>query len=72
MKRLKEDVLKLSKADQYEIYEAIRVNLFEENEQPSTKRKIAFLNGRMSMVNAGKGKYMSPEQLRRELDDMIG
>lgn len=73
MKRLKDDVMKLSKAEQYEIYAAIESNLFgERSHRSSSKQQVSFINRRVNMVAAAKGAYMNPEQLRRELDNMIG
>ena len=41
MSNLKEDVLKLPKAEQYEIYEAIESKLFGEEQQTLTKEQMA-------------------------------
>lgn len=65
--------MKLSKAEQYEIYSAIESNLFGERPQQSPAKQLsAFINKRLAMVSSGKGNYMTPEQLRRQLDAMIG
>lgn len=73
MKRLKDDVMKLSKAEQYEIYMAIAANLFGDNDHKSlSNEQMTFINTRSRVANSHKENYVSPEQLRRQLDDMIG
>lgn len=71
MGKLKEDVLKLSKAEQYEIYEAIESKLFGENGQTLTKEQMDFVNERLEIIDSGKATFVNPEQLKDELDRMI-
>ncbi len=43
MSKLKDDVMKLSKAEQYEIYEAIESKLFGEDIKSLTKEQMEFV-----------------------------
>ncbi|HEX2628530.1 MAG TPA: hypothetical protein VHM26_05960 [Chitinophagaceae bacterium] len=71
MKRLKDDVMKLSKAEQYEIYVALGFNLFGEQPGQLLTKQSAFINTRSNPVDS-QTKYMNQEQLRKDLDNMIG
>ncbi len=71
MGKIKRDVLKLSKAEQYEIYEAIESELVGEEKQSLTHEQMEFINERLSIINSGTTTFVSPEQLRKELDIMI-
>ncbi|MEO8109158.1 MAG: hypothetical protein ABI594_03955 [Ginsengibacter sp.] len=71
MDTIKRDVLKLSKAEQYEIYEAIESELFGEGQQQLTDEQMVFINERLEIIQSGNATYISPEQLRKELDIMI-
>ncbi len=71
MGKIKRDVLKLSKAEQYEIYEAIESELFGEKEQSLTDEQMEFINERLAIIDSGKATFVNPEQLRKELDIMI-
>ncbi len=68
MSELKKDVLKLSKAEQYEIYEAIESELFGEEQRSLTKEQMEFINERLAIIDSGKATFINPEQLKRELD----
>ena len=72
MSKLKEDVLKLSKAEQYEIYEAIESRLFGENPANLSEAQMEFINKRLAIIDSGKATFVSPEQLRKELDNITG
>jgi hypothetical protein len=72
MSKLKDEILKLSKAEQYEIYEAIESNLFDERSRALTKEQMEFINERLAIVDSGKATFVSPEQLRQELDKITG
>ena len=72
MSKLKNDVLKLSKAEQYEIYEAIESELFGEDQHTLTKEQMEFVNERLAIIDSGKATFISPEQLKKELEKMIG
>jgi hypothetical protein len=71
MGKLKRDVLKLSKAEQYEIYKAIESELFGEEQQFLTDEQMEFINERLTILDSGKATFIDPEQLRKELDIMI-
>lgn len=71
MHNLKDDVMKLSKAEQYEIYEAIESTLFGEDMQSLTKQQMEFVNERLAIVDSGKVTFISPEQLKKELEEII-
>ena len=71
MSKLKEDVLKLSKAEQYEIYEAIESKLFGEEQQPLTEEQIESINERLAIIDSGKATFVTPELLKKELDKLI-
>ena len=71
MSKLKDDVMKLSKAEQYEIYEAIESKLFGENQRALTKEQMDFVNKRLAIIDSGKATFVNPEQLKQELDKMI-
>lgn len=71
MDTIKRDVLKLSKAEQYEIYEAIESELFGEGPQQLTDEQMEFINERLEIIQSGNATYINPEQLRKELDIMI-
>ena len=71
MSNLKEDVLKLPKAEQYEIYEAIESKLFGEEQQTLTKEQMEFINERLSIIDSGKATFVDPELLKKDLDKMI-
>jgi hypothetical protein len=49
MGKLKDDVMKLSKAEQYEIYEAIESGLFGENPSGLSDEQMKFINERLSI-----------------------
>ena len=70
MSKLKKDVLKLSKAEQYEIYIAIESKLFGEEQQPLTKEQLEFINERLAIIDSGKATFVNPELLKKELDKM--
>ena len=72
MSKLKDEVMKLSKAEQYEIYEAIESGLFGENNEALTKVQIDFINERLAIIDSGKATFVSPDQLRQDLDKIIG
>lgn len=71
MSKLKDDVLRLSKAEQYEIYEAIESNLFDERQHSLTKEQMEFISERLAIVDSGKATFITPEQLKQELDKLI-
>ena len=71
MSNLKEDVLKLPKAEQYEIYEAIESKLFGEEQQTLTKEQMDFINERLAIIESGKATFDDPELLKKDLDKMI-
>ena len=71
MRNLKDDIMKLSKAEQYEIYEAIESKLFGEDVQSLTKQQMEFVNERLAIVNSGNAIFISPEQLKKELEEII-
>ena len=72
MSNLKDDVMKLSKAEQYEIYEAIESKLFGEDLQSLTKEQMEFVNERLTIIDSGKATFISPDELRGEIDEIIG
>ncbi|HEX7847929.1 MAG TPA: hypothetical protein VF476_19145 [Chitinophagaceae bacterium] len=72
MGKLKDDILKLSKAEQYELYEALELNLFGEEQRTLTKDQLDFINERLAIVDAGKARFISPDELRKELDNILG
>lgn len=73
MNKVKDEVLKLSKAEQYEIYEAIESNLFGEKEEIEfTSEQMDFINERLAIIDSGKAAFINPEQLKQELDKLIG
>lgn len=51
MGKIKSDVLKLSKAEQYKIFEAIESELFGEEEQSLTDEQMEFINERLAITN---------------------
>jgi hypothetical protein len=71
MSKLKDDVMKLSKAEQYEIYEAIESKLFGEDLQYLTKEQMEFINERLAIIDSGKATFISPDQLKKELDEIM-
>lgn len=71
MNKLTEDVLKLSKAEQYEIYEAIESKLFGEEQQPLTQEQMEFIDERLAIIDSGKATFVNPELLKIELDKMM-
>ena len=71
MSELKKEVLKLSKAEQYEIYEAIESKLFGEEHEFLTDEQKEFINERLAILDSGKATFIDPEQLRKELDIML-
>ncbi len=71
MSKLKDDVMKLSKAEQYEIYEAIESKLFGEDMQSLTKEQMEFVNERLSIIDSGKATFIGPDQLKEELEKII-
>ncbi|MBA2562892.1 MAG: hypothetical protein H0V14_08255 [Chitinophagaceae bacterium] len=71
MSKLKDDVMKLSKAEQYEIYEAIESKLFGEDIQSLTKEQMDFVNERLSIIDSGKATFITPDQLKEELEEII-
>lgn len=71
MKRIKDDVMKLSKAEQYEIYVALGFNLFGEQPKQLLTRQATFIHTRTNRVDANT-KHVDQEQLRKDLDNMIG
>ncbi len=71
MSNLKDDVMKLSKAEQYEIYEAIESKLFGEDMQSLNKEQMEFVNERLSIIDSGKATFISPDQLKEELDELM-
>jgi hypothetical protein len=72
MSKLKNEVMKLSKAEQYEIYEAIESGLFGESKETLTKEQMDFISERLAIIDSGKATFVSPDQLRQELDKIIG
>ncbi len=68
MSNLKKDVLRLSKAEQYEIYAAIESELFGEEQRSFTNKQIEFINVRLAMIDSGKSTFVSPELLKKGLD----
>jgi hypothetical protein len=72
MSKLKDEVMKCSKAEQFEIYEAIESKLFVENPTTLTKEQLEFVNERLAIIDSGKATFLSPEQLRHELDKITG
>ena len=71
MSNMKDDVMKLSKAEQYEIYEAIESKLFGEDLQSLTKEQVEFGNERLAIIDSGKASFISPDQLKEELGKII-
>ena len=71
MNKLKDVVMKLSKAEQYEIYEAIESKLFGEDLQSLTKDQLKFVNERLAIIDSGKATFVNPDQLKEELDKII-
>jgi hypothetical protein len=71
MSKLKDDVMKLSKAEQYEIYEAIESKLFGEDIQSLTAAQMEFVNERLSKIDSGKATYIGPDQLKEELEKIM-
>ena len=71
MNKLKDDVMKLSKAEQYEIYEAIESKLFGEDIQSLSKEQLEFINKRLAIIDSGKSTFVNPDQLKEELDKII-
>jgi hypothetical protein len=71
MSKLKDDVMKLSKAEQYEIYEAIESKLFGEDLQSLSKEQMEFVNERLAVIDSGKATFISPDQLKEELEEII-
>ena len=71
MSKLKDNVMKLSKAEQYEIYEAIESKLFGEDTKSLTKEQMEFVNERLSIIDSGKAIFISPDQLKEELEEII-
>jgi hypothetical protein len=63
--------MKLSKAEQYEIYEAIESKLFGEDMQSLTKEQTEFVNERLSIIDSGKAIFISPDQFKEELEKII-
>lgn len=72
MGKLKDEVMRLSKAEQYEIYEAIESRLFGGKEAAFTKEQMDFINERLAIIDSGKATFISPEQLKQDLDKLIG
>jgi hypothetical protein len=72
MSRLKDEVLKCSKAEQFEIYEAIESKLFGDTLPALTEEQMEFVNERLAIIDSGKAVFLSPEQLRHELDKITG
>jgi hypothetical protein len=72
MSKLKDEVMKCSKAEQFEIYEAIESKLFGENQSSLTKEQMDFVNERLAIIDSGAATFLSPEQLRQELDKITG
>lgn len=72
MSKLKDEVMKCSKAEQFEIYVAIESKLFGENQSSLTKEQMDFVNERLSIIDSGAATFVSPEQLRQELDKITG
>ncbi len=71
MRNLKDDLMKLSRAEQYEIYEAIESKLFGENLQSLTKEQMEFVNERLAIIDSGKATFINPDQLKKELEEII-
>ena len=72
MPELKENVLKLSKPEQYEIYEAIEANLFGQvDEAALTDEQMKFIEQRLSLIDRGKAVFIHPDQLKSELDNLL-
>ncbi len=71
MSKLRDDVMKLSKAEQYEIYEATESKLFGEDMQSLTAAQMKFVNERLSIIDSGKATFIGPDQLREELEKII-
>jgi hypothetical protein len=69
--KLKDSVLKLSKAEQYKIYKAIESQLFGEEQNNLTTEQMEFINERLAIVDSGKATFMSPNSLKKELDKMM-
>lgn len=72
MSKLKDEVMKCSKAEQFEIYEVIESKLFGENQTSLTKEQMEFVNKRLAIIDSGAATYLSPEKLRQELDKITG
>ena len=72
MSKLKDEVMKLSVEEQFEIYEAIESKLFGENPTTLTKEQLEFVNERLAIIDSGNATFVSPEQLRHELDKITG
>jgi hypothetical protein len=72
MSKLKDEVKKLSKAEQYEIYEEIEARLFGETNEKLTEDQMDFINERLAIIDSGKATFISPEELRQELDKITG
>lgn len=71
MSKLKDDVLKLSKAEQYEIYEAIESRLFGKDQRVLTREQLEFVDERLSIIDSGEATFVNPEQLKKELEEML-
>lgn len=72
MNQLKNDVLKLSRAEQYEIYDAIESTLFGKDSQSLTNEQLAFLDERLEILNSGMAGFITPDQLKAELEEITG
>jgi hypothetical protein len=72
MSKLKDEVMKCSKAEQFEIYEAIESKLFGESPTALTKEQLEFVNERLAIIDSGTATFLSPEQLRHELAKITG
>jgi hypothetical protein len=71
MSNLEDDVMKLSKAEQDEIYKAMGSKLFGEDLQSLSKEQMEFVNERLAVIDSGKATFISPDQLKEELEEII-
>jgi putative addiction module component (TIGR02574 family) len=71
MGKLKDEIMKLSKAEQYEIYEAIESTLFGQQQEALSKEQKNFIDERLNIIDSGKATFVCPDQLRQELDKII-
>jgi hypothetical protein len=62
--------MRLSKAEQYEIYGAIEYKLFGEDIQSIIKQQVKFVNERLTIIDSEKATFISQKQLKKELEEI--